>query len=239
VATTNQERFDTLVRSVAGNGVSRRQALSLMGSALLGSALAAVFETALSGSPAQAKGGGPCRPGGTRCGIDTQCCSGECALSPKKGFSTGVREGQRALGLGKKPRMRRGVHFLLAAVTLCCLGILLSLLATTVSEVPFTAAGTDVVHVAGEALAPLAEYQSHPLTPAEDPGDTDKRPVNTSILTMLVLAGASSGVSFLWLPTTSALRQGAIRPSWGAEGDRRWSGGARDGILSFLVVFLL
>jgi hypothetical protein len=147
--------------------------------------------------------------------------------------------GELALGLGKKPRMRRGVLFLLAGVTLFCLGLLLSLLASTVSEAPFGAAGADVGLVDGEALAPPAEYGSHPLAPAEEAGDTDERPVNASILTMLVLAGASSGVSFLWLATTSALRRGAIRPSWGAEGDRRWSDGAHDGLLSFLGVFLL
>jgi len=86
-------------------------------------------------------------------------------------------------------------------------------------------------------LAPLAEYGSLPLTPAEEAGETDERPVNASVLTMLVLAGAT-GVSILWLPTTSARRRGAIRPSWGAEGDSRWSAGAHDG-LSFLGVFLL
>jgi len=150
-----------------------------------------------------------------------------------------LREGERALHLGKKPRMRPGVLFLLAGVTLFCLGTLLCLLATTVSEVPFGAAGADGGLVDGEALAPLAEFGSHPLTPAEDDGDTDERPVNASVLTMLVLAGASFGVSiFLWLATMSALRRGAIRSSWGAEGDRRWSGGAHDG-LSFLGVFLL
>ena len=149
-----------------------------------------------------------------------------------------LREGERALHLGKKPRMRPGVLFLLAGVTLFCLGTLLCLLATTVSEVPFGAAGADGGLVDGEALAPLAEFGSHPLTPAEDDGDTDERPVNASVLTMLVLAGASLGFSFLWLLTTSALRRGAIRPSWGAEEDRGWSAGAHDG-LSFLGVFLL
>ena len=149
-----------------------------------------------------------------------------------------LSEGERALRLGKKPRTRRGVLFLLAGVTLFCLGILLSLLATTVCEVPFAAAGADVGQVAEEALAPLAEYGSHPLTPAEEAKETDERPVNAFVLTMLVLAGASLGVSILWLSTTSALRRVAIRPSWGAEGDRRWSGGAHDG-LSFLGVFLL
>ena len=133
---------------------------------------------------------------------------------------------------------RRVFLFLLAGVTLFCLAILLSLLATTVSEVPFGAAGADVSQVAEEALAPLAEYGSHPLTPADDDGDTDKRPLNASVLTMLVLAGACLGVSILWLATTGALRRGAIRSSWGAEGDRRWSAGAYDG-LSFLGVFLL
>jgi len=149
-----------------------------------------------------------------------------------------LSEGERALRLGKKPRTRRGVLFLLAGVTLFCLGILLSLLATTVSEVPFGAAGADVGLVDGEALAPLAEYVSHPLAPAEEARETDESPVNASVLTMLVLAGASSDVSFLWLPTTSAPRRGAIRPSWGTEEDHRWSGGAHYG-LSFLGVFLL
>jgi hypothetical protein len=149
-----------------------------------------------------------------------------------------LTEGELALGLGKKPRMRRGVLFLLAGVTLFCLGILLSLLATTVSEVPFGAAGADVAQVAGEALAPLAEYQSQPLTLAEEAGDTDERPVNASVLTMLMVGGACSGVSILWLATTSAWRRGGAHPSWGAEGDRRWSAGADDG-LSFLGVFLL
>jgi hypothetical protein len=150
-----------------------------------------------------------------------------------------TQEGERALGLGKKPRTQRGVLFLLAGITLFCLGILLSLLASTVSEVPFGAAGADVGHVDGEALAPLAEYGSHPLVPAEEAGDTDERPVNASVLSMLVVGGASLGVSFLWLSTTSAPRREAIRPSWGAEGDRRWSGGAHYGLLSFLGVFLL
>jgi hypothetical protein len=135
--------------------------------------------------------------------------------------------------------MRRGILSLLAGVTLCCLGMLLCLLATTVCEVRFVAAGADVGHVDGEALAPLAEYTSHPLTPAEEAKETDERPVNASLLTMLVLACASLGVSFfLWLPTTSARRQEVIRPSWSAEGDGGWSAGAHDG-LSFVGVFLL
>ena len=102
----------------------------------------------------------------------------------------------------------------------------------------FGAAGADVVQVDGEALAALAEYASHPLTPAEEAGDKDERPVNASVLTMLVVACASLGVSILWLATTSALRLEVIRPSWGAEGDRGFSAGTHDG-LSFLGVFVL
>src|SRR5215212_5567780 len=109
-----------------------------------------------------------------------------------------LREGERALPLGKKPRMRRSVLFLLAGVALFCLGISLSLLATTASEVPSAAAGADVDHVDREALAPLLEDGSHLLTPAEEAQETDERPVNASVLTMLVLAGASSGASILW-----------------------------------------
>jgi len=108
--------------------------------------------------------------------------------------------------------MPQGVLFLLAGVTLFCLGILLSLLASTVSEVPFAAAGADVGQVAEEALAPLAEYGSLPLTPAEEAGETDERPVNASVLTMLMLAGACSGVSILWLATMSARWRGRSAP---------------------------
>jgi hypothetical protein len=146
--------------------------------------------------------------------------------------------GVRALRLLKKPRMLRGVLFLLAGVTLFCLGMLLCLLAITASEAPIAAAGAVAGHVDGEALAPLAEYASHPLTPAEEARETDERPVNASVLSMLVLGGACSGVSILWLATMSALRRGALRRCWDAEGDRRWSAGANDG-LSFLGVFLL
>ena len=55
--------------------------------------------------------------------------------------------------------------------------------------------GADVAHVDGESLAPLALYASHPLTPAEEAQETDGRPVNASVLTMLVVDGASFGVS--------------------------------------------
>ena len=148
-----------------------------------------------------------------------------------------LTEGERALHLAKKPRMRRGFLFLLAGVALFCLGILLSLLATTASEVPLAAVGVDVGHVDREALASLTEYASQPLTLAEEAGEKDERPVNASVLTVLVVAGPCSEVSILWLPATSARRRGAIRPSWDAGGDRGWSAGAYDG-LSFLGVFL-
>ena len=129
-----------------------------------------------------------------------------------------LTEGVRALRRGKKPRVRRGFLFLLAGVTLCCLRILLSLLTITASEVPLGAAGAHVAHVDAEAFSPLVEYESHPLTLAEEAKETDERPVNASILTMLVVAGACSGVSILWLATTSARRRGAIRRTPPARG---------------------
>ena len=131
-----------------------------------------------------------------------------------------LREEERALRLGKKPRMRPGVLFLLAGITLFCLGILLCLLATTVSEVPFAVAGADVGLVDGEALAPLAEYGSLPLTPAEEAGETDERPVNASLLRMLLLALVYFGACVGWLLMTNARRHGVMCCS--PVDDRSW-----------------
>ena len=63
--------------------------------------------------------------------------------------------------------------------------------------------------------------------------------MNTSQLTMLVLAISSFGGSVLWLLAMNACRQGAIC-SWGLEGgDRRWLAAVRGGRSSFLGVFRL
>ena len=76
------------------------------------------------------------------------------------------------------------------------------------------------------------------LTPAEELQETDKRPVNASLLTMLVLVAiASFGASILWLLTIKARRRGAIC-SWGVVEDGRWLTTASE-VPSFLGVFRL
>jgi hypothetical protein len=88
--------------------------------------------------------------------------------------------------------MRRvALLLLLAGILLYCLGPFLSLAATTDSDVP-------------EVLS----------ASAEEVRETDKRPMNSSLLMMLVLAIASFGASFLWLLTVNPRRRGATC-SWG------------------------
>jgi hypothetical protein len=147
------------------------------------------------------------------------------------GMRGSARVNERALGLEKKPRMRR-VVLLLAGLMLFCLGLLLALLATTASEASSDLAGADAGHVDGGVLVPLAEDGSYLPTPADETQETNKRPVNASLLTMLVLAIAFSfGTSTLWLLTRNPRRRGA-------EEGRAWSFGTHDGP-SFLGVFLL
>ena len=71
---------------------------------------------------------------------------------------------------------------------------------------------------AANAPAPLPD-ESYPPTPAEEPQETDGPPVNTYLLTMLVLA-CSFGASVLRRLLTNAGRQGAIC-SWIGD-DRGW-----------------
>jgi hypothetical protein len=132
--------------------------------------------------------------------------------------------------------MRRFVLLLLllAGIMLCCLGVLLSL-PLTAPAVPSAHAETNVGHVdrGVEASAPLPDA-SYPLTPAEVQ-QTDRRPVNAYLLTMLVLAcffGAS--VSMMLLIDTR--KQGATC-SWIGD-DRRWLAVACEEP-SFLGVFRL
>ena len=60
---------------------------------------------------------------------------------------------------------------------------------------------------------------SYPLTPAEEPQEADRPPVNAYLLTMLLLA-CSFGTSVLMMALTNSRRQGAIC-SWIGD-DRRW-----------------
>jgi hypothetical protein len=108
---------------------------------------------------------------------------------------------------------------LLAGIMLCCLGVLLSL-PITAPDVPSALAGTNVGHVdrGAGASAPLPDG-SYPLTPAEEVQETDRRPVNAYLLTMLVLA-CSFGASVLRMLLTNPRRQGVIR-SWSGD-DRPW-----------------
>jgi hypothetical protein len=149
--------------------------------------------------------------------------------------SAGV--GERPSGLGRKPGTRRAVP-LLAGPMLFCLGILLSLLATTASEAASAPTGADARHADGGLSGPLAEDGSSFLTPADDPRETDKRPVNASLMTKLVLVITSLfGASTLCLLVRNPRRRGAIRSCRGAAGVSTRLVGTHDGS-SFLGVFL-
>jgi hypothetical protein len=121
--------------------------------------------------------------------------------------------------LSKSRRFARGVSHVAA---LLCLGVLFSLLAvpTTGSAVSSALTIANVAHTDqganGNAPPPDGSY---PLTPGEELQDTDKRPVNADLLTMLLLTVASFGVGGGWL-LSKAQRQGAscsllcvVRPS--------------------------
>jgi hypothetical protein len=145
---------------------------------------------------------------------------------------------EQASVLGKNPRMRR-VVLLLSGPMLFCLGILLSLLGTTASEVASAPVSADAGYVHGRVLVPPAEDGSHLLTPADEAQEQDKRPVNSSVLTMLVLVITSLfGASTLCLLMRNPRRREAIRLCRQSEEGRRWLVGTHDGP-SFLGVFLL
>ena len=106
--------------------------------------------------------------------------------------------------------MNRFVLLLLAGVMLCCLGLLLSLPSTT-SDAPSALAGVNVGHVdrAANAPAPLPGG-SYPLMPAEEAQETDRHPVNASLLTMLLPALVYFGACVGWLLMTNARRHAVI-----------------------------
>jgi len=130
----------------------------------------------------------------------------------------------------------RGRSLLLAGIiALCCLGLLVSLSASAASEVPGSV--PSVSASADEdggpnAPAPDANY---PLTLGEEVQQTERHPVNASLLTMLVLA-LSFGASVLSMATNDRRRQ-AASCLWGVE-DRRWLAATYEGP-SFLGVFRL
>ena len=110
--------------------------------------------------------------------------------------------------------MRGLILLLLAGVMLCCLGFLLSLPATA-PEPPAAFTGTDAAQeLDGGANAPLPDG-SYPITPAEELRETDKHPVNASLLSMLLLT-LSFGASVLWMLTNDRGRREATC-LWGVD----------------------
>jgi hypothetical protein len=118
---------------------------------------------------------------------------------------------------------------------LCCLGVLLSM-PLTAPHVPSALGGANVEHAdrAANAPAPLPDG-SYPLTLAEEVQQTDSPPVDSYLLTMLLLA-CSFGASVLRMLLTNARRQVAIC-SWVGD-DRPWLAVAHEDP-SFLGVFRL
>jgi hypothetical protein len=131
--------------------------------------------------------------------------------------------------------MHRLVLLLLAGIMLCYLGVLLSL-PVTAPDVPSAPAGTNVGYVdrGAGASAPLPDG-SYPLTPAEEIQETDRRPVNAYLLTMLLLA-CSFGASVSRTLLKNTQRQEA-NCSWVGD-DRPWLAMAHKEP-SFLGVFRL
>src|SRR5829696_3871398 len=101
-----------------------------------------------------------------------------------------ARVGEEGLRLTQQPTMYRFVLLLvLAGVMLCCLWVFLLSLPLSAAHVSSALAGANVEHVdrGANAPAPLPNG-SYPLMPAEEAQQTDRLPVNASLLTMLMLA---------------------------------------------------
>jgi hypothetical protein len=130
--------------------------------------------------------------------------------------------------------MRGFVLLLLAGIMLCWVGILLCLPANSAPELPSAFGRADAAQEMDGANAPVPDA-SYPITIAEEVQQTERHPVNASLLTMLLLT-LSFGASVLWMLINERRRR-AASGLWGA-GDRRWLAVACEGP-SFLGVFLL
>src|SRR5919107_4473505 len=129
----------------------------------------------------------------------------------------------------------RGFVLLLAGVMLCWVGILLCLPATSAPELPSAFVRADAAQeMDGGANAPVLDA-SYPITAVEEVQQTERHPVNASLLTMLLLT-LSFGASVLWMLTNERRRR-AASCLWGVQ-DRRWLAVAWEGP-SFLGGFLL
>jgi hypothetical protein len=121
-------------------------------------------------------------------------------------------------------------------IVLCCLGFLISLPSSAASDVPSSVPSSSA-HEDGGPNAPAPDG-NYPLMLAEEVQQTERHPVNASLLTMLlVVTVASFGASVLLFLATNARRQGAIC-SWSVAEDRPWMAAAHEGP-SFLGVFRL
>ena len=110
----------------------------------------------------------------------------------------------------------RGFVLLLAGVMLCCLGISLSLPATT-PHLASDFARAGAAQMDGGANAPLPDG-SFPITPAEEVKEANRHPVNATLLTMLLLS-LSFGASVSCMATNE--RGQAASCFWDVE-DRAW-----------------
>ena len=145
-----------------------------------------------------------------------------------------TEERNRFLRLAKVPGMR-WLILPSVAVMLCWLGILFSLPATSAPELPPAFVMADAAQVDGGAKAPLPDSASSPITTiAEEIQQTDRYPVNASLLTMLL--SLSFGASVLWMATNDRRRR-AASCLWSAD-DRRWLAVGCEGSF-FLGVFRL
>jgi hypothetical protein len=143
---------------------------------------------------------------------------------------------------GSWRQARMAPHLTMVTVVLLCLGAPRTLLATTGSEGTSTSAlvmsSRVPAHLGQNALRSGAwPEESYFVLPAyaEEAQQTDKRPVNASLLTMVVLA-LSFGASVLSMATNDRRRR-AASCLWGVQ-DRRWLAATYEG-RSFLGVFRL
>jgi hypothetical protein len=128
----------------------------------------------------------------------------------------------------------RWLILLSVAVMLCWLGLLFSLPATSTPELPSAFARAEAGHMDGGANAPPLDG-SYPITIAQEIQQTDRHPVNASLLTMLLLSLAF-GASVLWRATNDGRRL-AASCSW-SDDYRQWLAVACEGP-SFLGIFRL
>jgi hypothetical protein len=155
--------------------------------------------------------------------------------NPKGGFAP-----EGSLILKACRRFARGVSVVVAVVLLCLVvGFTFNSLTAIGSQDPSALAMANVLPVdqgANRNVPPL-DGTYHPFAPFALAEEGDEGPVNSGLLTMLLLAAPFFGASVGWL-LTNAQRQGALcSSSLGVVGEVL--GSAREEYLPFLGVFRL